>query len=151
LLPWCAGTFALSMGAAQERNDEDKGRSARGVETVCSHAERHQQALFDPDPALHPKTSKLARPRPSAGSLTACSRRKCPWQACCDPGHGRPGQTTSSLRRVLFGCAGCSAVRAVGFGSLSSNNCWIAKATTSASDMCRVWTRSVSCWRDSGD
>jgi hypothetical protein len=46
-------------GRGQDSNHEDKGGTARGVETACGQAERHRQAVCDPDQELHPlrKTS----------------------------------------------------------------------------------------------
>src|SRR5262245_62782450 len=38
----------------QSRTREHKGTAARGVEAACRHAERHRQAVFDPDQELHP-------------------------------------------------------------------------------------------------
>src|SRR5579884_1587809 len=35
-------------------NHENNGRTPRGVETACGHAQRHRQAVCDPDQELHP-------------------------------------------------------------------------------------------------
>ncbi len=37
-----------------DRDQEDEGRKARGVEAACSHAERRRQAVLDPHPELQP-------------------------------------------------------------------------------------------------